>query len=119
MARRSRQGGHHRDHDGGREHDYDRDGDHEGGGHRSGRGDGDGEEEESGDNPARQAAIIAQRWVGSVPPSYELYARARQQWLKLPGAMSHAAADVQLPATLTSVTPPLKAPEQNDREGTP
>jgi hypothetical protein len=120
MAQRGRRGArdgeHHRDHDDGREHDRDRD--HKQDGDRHPRR-GDGDREESGDNPARQAAVIAQRWVGSVPPTYELYARARQQWLKLPGAMSHPAADVQMPAALPPVMPSPATPEQDNGEGTP
>ena len=59
---------------------------------------GDGGDDEDGDSPARQAAIIALRWLGSIPPTAELYARARQQWLALPGATMHQPAEVQLPA---------------------
>ena len=112
MAPRGTRGGkRRRDHNDGYEHDHDRDHDHDRGSHHRGDEDGD----ESGDNPARQAAVIAQRWVGSVPPTSELYARARQQWLKLPGAMSQPAADVQMPAAL----PPVMPPEQDDDENAP
>lgn len=55
-------------------------------------------DDEDGDSPARQAAIIALRWLGSVKPTAELYARARQQWLALPGATMRQAAELQLPS---------------------
>ena len=97
-----------------REHDprHERDTHHEHDHHREhDRGEDDGEEE-GGDSPARQAAIIALRWLGSVPPTAELYARARQQWLALPGAVVRPAAEVQLPAQ-----PPAAAPNHDDGEG--
>jgi hypothetical protein len=88
-----------RDRDPHRGHDHDGHEDHD-------RDEGD------GDDPARHAAVIARRWLGSVPPSAELYARARQQWLALPGATVRPAAEVQLP------TPPAAAtPNPGDGEG--
>ena len=68
--------------------------------------------EESGDDPARHAAIIARRWLGSVAPTAELYARARQQWLALPGATVRPAAEVQLPSR-----PAAASPNSDDGEG--
>jgi hypothetical protein len=68
--------------------------------------------EESGDDPARHAAIIARRWLGSVAPTAELYARARQQWLALPGATVRPAAEVQLPSR-----PAAAGPNSDDGEG--
>lgn len=53
----------------------------------------EGEREESGDDPRRHASIIARRWEGSAPPTWERYARALQQWRKLPGAVSSPATD--------------------------
>ena len=98
MAQRGRRGpregreDHDRDdHDERHEHRHDRDRD------RGGDGDGDCDDEYSGDNPALHAAIIAQRWVGSVPPTAALYARARAQWMKLPGATVNSATDVSEP----------------------
>ena len=80
---------------------------------RRGRRDRDNEErksrrdrdrEESGDDPKRHASVIERRWLGSPPPTPELYARALQQWEKLPGAVSRPASDVtggkDEPATL-------------------
>jgi hypothetical protein len=43
-------------------------------------------------------AIIAARWVGSVPPTAEAYARALAQWRQLPGAITTAATDLGNPA---------------------
>ena len=39
-------------------------------------------------------AIIAARWVGSVPPTAQAYARALAQWRQLPGAIITAATDL-------------------------
>jgi hypothetical protein len=90
---------HHRDHE--RPEGQDRHEDHD-----------RGEDEEDGDDPARHAAIIARRWLGSVAPTAELYARARQQWLALPGATVRPAAEVQLPAQ-----PLAAAPNPDNGEG--
>jgi hypothetical protein len=56
------------------------------------------DEEESGDNPARHASIIERRWLGSVPPTPELYERALKQWQALPGAVARPAAAEVPPA---------------------
>jgi hypothetical protein len=103
MARKSRhdtpRDGDERDHEHEHEHDHHHDHHHD-------------HDEENGDDPARHAAIIARRWLGSVAPTAELYARARQQWLALPGATVRPAAEVQLP------TPPAAAvPNPDDGEG--
>ena len=101
MARKGRHDtprhGDERDHD--HHHDHDRREDHD-------------RDEENGDDPARHAAIIARRWLGSVAPTAELYARARQQWLALPGATVRPAAEVQLPAR-----PPAATPNPDNGEG--
>ena len=47
----------------------------------------DRDREESGDDPSRHASIIARRWLGSLPPTPERYARALEQWQALPGAV--------------------------------
>jgi hypothetical protein len=78
------------------------DDDHE---HRRGR-----DRDHSGDDPRRHELILVRRWLGSIPPTAELYARARQQWLALPGAVVRSAADVQpvpapKPPPATSPTP--------------
>jgi hypothetical protein len=57
-----------------------------------------GHKEESGDNPARHASIIERRWLGSVPPTPELYERALRQWQALPGAVARPAAAEVPPA---------------------
>jgi hypothetical protein len=112
MARKvkhpTRHHGDERDHDPHHERDHHLEHD----GHEDDNGnEGDGGEDD-GDSPARQAAIIALRWLGSVPPTAELYARARQQWLALPGATLRSSAEVQLPAQ-----PPSAAPTHDDGEG--
>jgi hypothetical protein len=53
------------------------------------------EREESGDDPRSYEKIIERRWLGSIPPTAELYARALRQWQALPGAVVRSAADVQ------------------------
>lgn len=69
----------------------DRDHDGESGRHPHGR------KEESGDDPARHASIIARRWLDSAEPTTERYARSLQQWQALPGAVVQAAAAVVAP----------------------
>lgn len=88
---------------------HERDQHHEKAPYEDGDDGGDGDDED-GDSPARQAAIIALRWLGSIPPTAQLYARARQQWLALPGATMRQAAEVQLPAA---------ASDHNDGEVAP
>jgi hypothetical protein len=74
------------------------------------------ERRDSGDDPRRQDLIIERRWLGSIPPTAELYARALRQWEALPGAVVRSAADVQ-------PTPALKppgssaTPEEGPEEG--
>lgn len=67
-----------------KEHDRDR-GKHEHEGHRP-RGHG------------RERAVflqyLATRWKGSAPPTAEAYARALQQWRKLPGAVMTSGTDL-------------------------
>jgi hypothetical protein len=61
----------------------------------------DHDRDDSGDDPRRQELIIERRWLGSIPPTAELYARALRQWEALPGAVVRSAADV----------PPMPAPK--------
>jgi len=74
------------------EHQHDRDREHE---HER-------EREGEGDDPARHGRIIARRWLGSPPPSAERYARAIEQWNKLPGAVP--------------TTPPVPKPSKKDSD---
>jgi hypothetical protein len=83
----------HRDHD--HERDYDRRSHYY-------------KKEESGDDPKRHAAIIERRWLGSPPPTPELYARALRQWQALPGAVVRPAANVTV---LAETTQPEKVNE--------
>jgi hypothetical protein len=63
---------------------------------RPGRSDGserdsDGYEEcerEPYDDPGEHLQIERQRFRGGLPPTPELYARARQQWYRLPGSLA-------------------------------
>jgi hypothetical protein len=40
-----------------------------------------------GDDPKRHELILARRWLGSPPPTFDRYANALKQWSKLPGAV--------------------------------
>lgn len=60
------------------------------------------EREGEGDDPALHARIIAQRWIGSAPPTAERWALALQQWSKLPGAVASL--------------PPIPKPSKKDKE---
>jgi len=53
----------------------------------------DREPEHSGDDPRRHTRILERRWLGSPPPTSELYARALRQWRALPGAVVSPATD--------------------------
>jgi hypothetical protein len=52
------------------------------------------EHEEIGDDPKRHTAVIARRWLGSPPPTFDRMARALRQWSALPGAVVRPAPDV-------------------------
>ena len=52
------------------------------------------ERENIGDDPKRHTEIIARRWVGSPPPTFDRLARALKQWSALPGAVAQRAAKV-------------------------
>jgi hypothetical protein len=54
----------------------------------------DRERKDTGDDPRAHAKIIARRWIGSVAPTPELFARAVRQWHALPGAVMWPATDV-------------------------
>jgi len=71
-------------------HDHDDEDDYERRSHRH--------KEESGDDPARHASVIARRWLESAPPTVERFARALQQWQALPGSVVRPAAAVAPPA---------------------
>ncbi|MGB8965385.1 MAG: hypothetical protein WCB99_07075 [Candidatus Cybelea sp.] len=47
-----------------------------------------------GDDPKRHTEIVAQRWLGSPPPTFDRFAKALKQWFALPGAVVRPAADV-------------------------
>jgi hypothetical protein len=40
-----------------------------------------------GDDPKRHDEILARRWFGSEPATFDRYANALRQWSKLPGAV--------------------------------
>ena len=40
-----------------------------------------------GDDPKRHDEILARRWLGSPPPTFDRYANALKQWSKLSGAV--------------------------------
>ena len=49
--------------------------------------DGEGNEHEPYDDPGEHLEIERQRFEGGLPPTPELYARAREQWNRLPGSL--------------------------------
>jgi hypothetical protein len=74
---------------------YDQDGDDggrdgDGGGDDNGNGDGHGEHEPSGEREIF-VDMVQRRMGGGAPPSAEAYAKAMQQWRKLPGAVGFVA----------------------------
>jgi hypothetical protein len=52
------------------------------------------EREHLGDDPKRHTEIIARRWLGSPPPTFDRFAKALKQWFALPGAVMRPPADV-------------------------
>lgn len=60
------------EHERGRDHEHERERDHE---------------YERFDDPAEHHRIEKRRFEGGLPPTPELYARAREQWYRLPGAV--------------------------------
>jgi hypothetical protein len=52
------------------------------------------EREDIGDDPQRHTEIIARRWLGSPPPTFDRIARALRQWSALRGAVVPPAPDV-------------------------
>jgi hypothetical protein len=89
-----------------------RDRDHHENEHRPDR-----DRDDSGDDPLRHARIIERRFLGSVPPTPMLYARALQQWLALPGAVVRSASDVRPPEPPAGSSRP--APVQGPEGGEP
>ncbi len=67
--------------------------------------------DDSGDDPLRHARIIERRFLGSVPPTPALYARALQQWLALPGAVVRSVSDVTPPEPPTGKPAPKPGPQ--------
>ena len=47
----------------------------------------EGNEREPYDDPEEHLEIERQRFRGGVPPTPEMYARAREQWYRLPGSL--------------------------------
>jgi hypothetical protein len=79
---------------------HDRDDSDDEGGHRkhrhAGEGDGGGENEEN-DNPGIHAMIEERRFHGGLPATPERYARALEQWNRLPGAVVRPSTDATPP----------------------
>ena len=51
------------------------------------RGDNGDDRYEPYDDPDEHIEIEKQRFLGSLPPTPELYEKARQQWYRLPGSL--------------------------------
>lgn len=65
-----------------------KDGDNGRGPHDKGPYDDDQNEREEVDNPGEHLEIERRRFIGGELPTPELYARARAQWNRLPGALA-------------------------------
>ena len=64
--------------------------------HRAGRSHGDGPDEprhERFDDPGEHREIERRRFYGGLPATPELYARAREQWYRLPGSLVRPSMD--------------------------
>ena len=62
--------------------------------------------------------IEERRFRGGLPPTPELYDRARQQWNRLPGAISKSTAPVESrPPVVSEVTPAGDDVDDNKAEG--
>lgn len=87
-------------------------------GHDHGDGDGDGEDEEF-DDPEEHLEIERQRFAGGLKPTPELYARAREQWYQLPGALTRPPMDPPVGGSGATEQPPAGQPNPNQDRGEP
>jgi len=71
------------------------------------------------DDPAEHLEIERRRFAGGVPPTPEIYALAREQWYRLPGALVRPSMDPMVSAPVSDkpqsseqAPPSGKGPEQ-------
>ena len=62
-------------------------------GSKNDRRDEEGDEREPYDDPEEHLEIERERFAGGLPPTPELYARAREQWNRLPGSLVRPSMD--------------------------
>jgi len=71
--------------------------DHEGHEHHEGHERREHGRDEPYDDPAEHLEIENLRFLGGLPPTPELYARAREQWYRLPGSIVRPSMDPVIP----------------------
>lgn len=96
-----RRGREHQDHDEINAPDYD--------GH-DGRG-------EEFDDPEEHLEIERRRFRGGLPPTPELYARAREQWYRLPGALVRPSMDPAVGDSAAGEQPPASQVDPKEDRG--
>jgi hypothetical protein len=70
-------------------------------------------EHEAWDDPSEHLKIERRRFAGGLPPTPELYALAREQWYRLPGAVVRPSMDPGVGAS----APGPQSPEQSLPDG--
>jgi hypothetical protein len=79
-----------------------------------GKGEGYEHEREPFDDPDEHLEIERRRFRGGLPPTPELYARAREQWKNLPGALSKPPMGEGVPDPGDDQPPP---PPKTEKDG--
>ncbi len=77
--------------------------------------DGDGEGREEFDDPEEHLEIERRRFGGGLPPTPELYARAREQWYRLPGALVRPSMDPAVGDSAAGEPPATDVDPNRDR----
>ena len=76
----------------------------------------DGDREEL-DDPGEHLEIERQRFRGGLPPTPELYARAREQWYRLPGTLVRPSMDPAVGDSAAGEQPPASQVDPNGNRG--
>jgi hypothetical protein len=79
--------------------------------------DGDGKDRELYDDPDEHLEIERQRYRGGLSPTPALYARARQQWYRLPGSLVKPPMDPVGEDPGTSEQQPASEGQRKDERG--
>jgi hypothetical protein len=82
----------------------------------SGYGGHDGDKDEF-DDPEQHLEIERQRFRGGLPPTPELYARAREQWYRLPGTLVRPSMDPAVGDAGDGKKPPDGQDDPNRKPG--